>query len=359
MSFPILLQGKSKTVNTTALIDSGATGNFMDVRLLSLNNFTLIHLPEPIVAYNVDGTKNLKRTICWKAKTILTLEDHSDPIELMILWLSKPRVILGMSWLKKWNLRINWGCLSVALPLSPCSHIHYHAHYLSLNADHELFQLFSSLSPAEDDWSLCEYHLRAGGSEEQINKVTILTQLAQAEKPKEIPVPNFCTDFANVFSEKTYNVLPPHQSFDHSIELKDSFVPKIAKVYPLNPAEQEACKAFIEEHLKTGRIVPSKSPQATPFFFVLKKDGTLCPCQDYHYLNGHTIHNGYPLPLIPQLINDMKDSTLFTTFDVRWGYNNIRIHEEDQWKAAFITPFSLYEPTVMFFGFCNAPPMFC
>ena len=75
--------------------------------------------------------------------------------------------------------------------------------------------------------------------------------------------------------------------------------------YPLNPAEQEACKAFIEEHLKTGHIVPSKSPQATPFFFILKKDGTLCPCQDYRYLNGHTIRNGYPLLLIPELINDM------------------------------------------------------
>ena len=57
----------------------------MDVCLLSLNNFTLIHLPEPIIAYNMDGTKNLKGTIQWKAKTVLTLKDHSDPIELMIL----------------------------------------------------------------------------------------------------------------------------------------------------------------------------------------------------------------------------------------------------------------------------------
>ena len=57
----------------------------MDVRLLSLDNFTLICLPEPIIAYNVDGTKNQKGTIRWKAKTVLTIEDHSDPIELMIL----------------------------------------------------------------------------------------------------------------------------------------------------------------------------------------------------------------------------------------------------------------------------------
>ena len=54
----------------------------------------------------------------------------------------------------------------------------------------------------------------------------------------------------------------------------------------------------------------------------------------------------------------MKDSTIFTKFDICWGYNNIRLREEDQWKATFITPMGLYEPTVMFFGFCNAPPTF-
>ena len=115
-----------------------------------------------------------------------------------------------MPWLKKWNPRINWDCLSMTLPSSPCSHIPYHARYLGLDADHELFQLFSSLSPAEDDWSLREYRLQAGGSNEQINKITISMQLTQEEKPREIQVPNSFTDFANVFSEKTYNLLPPH-----------------------------------------------------------------------------------------------------------------------------------------------------
>ena len=54
----------------------------------------------------------------------------------------------------------------------------------------------------------------------------------------------------------------------------------------------------------------------------------------------------------------MKDSIYFTKFDIQWGYNNIQIKESDQWKAAFITPFGLYEPRVMFFGFCNVPSMF-
>ena len=120
----------------------------------------------------------------------------------------------------------------------------------------------------------------------------------------------------------------------------------------------ETCKAFIEEHLKTRHIILSKSPQSSPFFFVPKKDGTLHPCQDYQYLNFHTIHNAYLLLLIPELIDNMKGSTIFTKFDIHWGYNNICLQEEDQWKAAFITPLGLFEPTVMFFGFCNTPPTF-
>ena len=116
------------------------------------------------------------------------------------------------------------------------------------------------------------------------------------------------------------------------------------------------CKALVEEHLKTGCIIPSKFPQASPFFFIPKKDGTLHPCQDYCYLNSHTTCNAYPLPLIPELIDGMKDSTIFTKVDICWGYNNICLQEEDQWKAALITPMELFKPTIMFFSFCNAPP---
>ena len=193
---------------------------------------------------------------------------------------------------------------------------------------------------------------------EQINKTTISTQIAQAAQPTDPVIPNWCKDFADVFSEKTHDQLPSHRLYDHTIDLCPDFTSKITNVYSLNLTEMEMCKSFVEEHLKTGWIVPSKSPQASPFFFVPKKDRTLHPCQDYRYLNFHTIQNAYPLPLIPELIDDMKESTLFTKFDIRWGYNNIRIQKKDQWKAAFITPMEHFEPTIMFCGFCNAPPTF-
>ena len=142
-------------------------------------------------------------------------------------------------------------------------------------------------------------------------------------------MPDWCTDFSDVFLKQTHAKLPPHCHYNHTINLQPTFTPHIAKIYPLNPAELQTCKEFIDEHLKMGQIVPFKSPQASPFFFIPKKDGSLRPCQNYRYLNSHTIQNVYPLPLIPELIDDMKDATLFTKFDIRWGYNNICIREED------------------------------
>ena len=80
-------------------------------------------------------------------------------------------------------------------------------------------------------------------------------------------------------------------------------------------------------------------------FFVAKKDGKLRPCQDYRYLNQRTIKNDYPLPLINEILDKLKGTKYFTKFDVRWGYNNVRIKEGDQWKVAFSTNQGLFEPT--------------
>ena len=132
----------------------------------------------------------------------------------------------------------------------------------------------------------------------------------------------------------------------------------MAKVYPLNPKEQEACRAFVDEHLKSGKIIPSKFPQASPFFFVPKKDGLVRPCQDYWYLNSHIVKNTYLLPLISNLIDKLKGLSIFTKIDIQWRYNNVLIKPEDRWKAAFVTPLGLFKPTVMFFELYNSPAIF-
>ena len=68
--------------------------------------------------------------------------------------------------------------------------------------------------------------------------------------------------------------------------------------------------------------------------------------------------NRYPLPLTSDIINKLKDAKIFTKFDVRWGYHNVRIKEGDEWKAAFTTNRGLFEPKVMFFGLTNSPATF-
>ena len=135
-------------------------------------------------------------------------------------------------------------------------------------------------------------------------------------------------------------------------------MPKIGKIYPLSPDKKKATEDFLEENLAAGKIHPSNSPQASPFFFVKKKDGKLRPCQDYRYLNKHTTCNVYPLPLISDLVDKLKDACHFTKFDVCWGYNNVCIKDGHQWKVAFIMHKGLFEPTVMFFGLCNSPATF-
>ena len=104
----------------------------------------------------------------------------------------------------------------------------------------------------------------------------------------------------------------------------------------MSPEEQKEVSEFIDEQLTKGSIRPSKSEQTSPVFFVLKKDGCKRMVQDYRYLNKHTVRNNYPLPLISQLVDKLKGSQYFMKIDLRWGYNNVRIKEGDEWKATFI-----------------------
>ena len=189
--------------------------------------------------------------------------------------------MLGMPWLKKWNPTIDWRRHTVVLPeLSLTTETtllpqQYLVHWLGIDADAKI--------------NKCLRKCELWKENESINKITISTQIAQQSAPSETLIPDWCSDFSDIFSEQTHAKLPPHHHYDHTIDLQPIFTPHIAKIYPLNPAELQTCKEFIDEHLKTERIVSSKSLQASPFFLIPKKDGSLCPCQDYQYLNSHTV----------------------------------------------------------------------
>ena len=121
--------------------------------------------------------------------------------------------------------------------------------------------------------------------------LALLTSLTQAALAKETLLPPQYKDYAKVFEQPMAGILPHWHPFDHAINLKEMFVPKFAKAYPLNPKEMDTCKEFIDKHLKSGKIQKSQSPQASPFFFVQKKDGGLCSCQDYWYSDSQNCPN--------------------------------------------------------------------
>ena len=152
--------------------------------------------------------------------------------------------------------------------------------------------------------------------------------------------------------------MPIRKIEDHAIDLKEMFKPQKERIYLLSKNEREEVQNFVEDQLRKGYIRPSKSPQILPVLFVGKKNGSKRMVMDYCNLNDQTVKNNYPLPLITDLINNMDNKKVFTKIDLRWGFNNVRIKEGDEWKGVFITHVGSFEPTVMFFGMTNLPATF-
>ena len=126
------------------------------------------------------------------------------------------------------------------------------------------------------------------------------------------PVPDYVKMFGQVFSEEGFAKLPNRKPWDHAIKLVPGAQPKGCKVYPLSVTEQSELDQFLSENLETGRIWQSKSPMASPVFFIKKKDGSLQLVQDYQMLNEMTVKNKYQFPLISELVNQLRGARYFT-----------------------------------------------
>ena len=238
------------------------------------------------------------------------LGDVTQKICFYIINGGKENAILGHPWLETVNPIINWKKGTVTIPPTKdqslalsFAHLAERASYLTKNT----CPTASTINPRkkttlnqEEQNSLCRYlsaespehfteravdsfiinHIQQCGSRfitplaaATLNKLTMSTDLAmqaEAVKPKKT-LPAEYAEYAQVFSKEATGHIPPSRPYDHAINLDESFIPKIGKLYPLSVKEQEAADEFIDENLHSGKIRPSKSPQASPFFFVKKR----------------------------------------------------------------------------------------
>ena len=159
--------------------------------------------------------------------------------------------------------------------------------------------------------NICKFTLEEETTQENLSPLTdtwiaqamnFSTKLAQKENAKKEDtwtlikiVPPELHEYLDVFDKEKAKRFPKSQPWDHAIKLKDDFMPSDCKVYPLTLPETEEMNKFINENLAKGYIRPSKSPMASPFFFIDKKDSVentgLRPCQDFQKLNAGTIKN--------------------------------------------------------------------
>jgi hypothetical protein len=152
--------------------------------------------------------------------------------------------------------------------------------------------------------------------------------------------------------------MPSDRAIEFKIELQPGMAPISKRPYQMLPNKLVELKIQLQELLDKGYIRPSSSPWGCPALFVKKKDKTLRLCVDYRPLNAVIIKNMYPLPRIDLLFDQLAGAKVFSKIDLRSGYNQIKICEEDIPKTAFSTRYGLYEYLVMSFRLTNAPAHF-
>src|ERR1700676_446252 len=165
-------------------------------------------------------------------------------------------------------------------------------------------------------------------------------------------------EYKDVFPDDLPGGLPPTRDIDHKIEIIPGSAPPVRAPYRMSVPELDELKKQLNDLLAKGQIRISKSPYRSPVLFVKKKDGSMRLCIDYRALNKITIKNKYPLPRIDELLDRLLGTKYFSKIDLRSGYHQVRIANEDIHKTAFSTRYGHYEYLVMPFGLTNAPATF-
>ncbi|QRW18559.1 Retrotransposable element Tf2 protein [Rhizoctonia solani] len=306
--FTISIKPEKQADPLEVLIDSGATSLFLHPHTAELLRLPLIDLPQPRTVTMLDGSSPQAGKI-WKKAHLTFLFDGKRMTETFLICnTGSHAAILGIKWLEAHNPEIDWNSRTLSFPHTPPDH--------------------------------------AAIAEEE-----------EADKNPLEGVPPEYHQYAKVFGEEEFNKLPPHRHYNIAIELTEEG-PLNSPLYSMTDAESATLKDWLRDKLKAGKIRPSKLSISSPVMFVPKKDGSRRLVVDYRCLNNRTKKNVYPLPRPDDLMAQLRGAKVFTKLDLRWGYNNVRVKEGDEWKTAFCTKYGLYESLVMTFGLTNAPAAF-
>ncbi len=360
LNIPTILHLRHTKAEQEVLVDSGATDNFISEKLLKRMKIGKIPLKKPRYIWNIDGTHNKSGSIKEYIDLQVQVGPKKEEMHFLVTHIGEDELVLGYPWLAAFQPKIDWKNAVLDETQQPLI-----IKTLGLREDKEAACICKAWTKAAQERAEEGEEIFIGKmNQEMIKRTSTSTEMAVKALPKEEKmwdqiVPKHYHKWNKVFSEEEAKQYPQHQPWDIAIDLvKDA--PKVldCKIYPLTLAEQGRLKDYIRENLEKGYIRPLHSQYSSPFFFVGKKDGKFRPVVDYRKLNSFTVPDRYPLPLIQELVDKVRDARLFTKMDVRAGYNNIHFREGDEEKAAFKTNMGLFKPTVMPFGLRNAPAVF-
>ncbi|KAK2427510.1 hypothetical protein QL285_026084 [Trifolium repens] len=306
----------------TALIDTGATHSF--ISLACANRLSLNVSVLPFDLNVLTPAKDLVvNTACLHC--LVVIQNRDFLVNLVCLPLTSLEIILGMDWLSYHYVILDCARKLVFFP-EPGVRRYLSANRLSVvmcNGEPEIVSL-ASLGVK---------------SEIRIEEIRVVQDF-QDVFPSEIPA------------------FPPCREVEFFIDLQPGTGPISESAYRMAPAELVELKSQIEDLLDKGFIRPSVSPWGAPVLLVKKKDGKSRLCVDYRKLNKVTIKNRYPLPRIDDLMDQLRGASVFSKIDLKSGYHQIRVRDEDIQKTAFRTRYGHYEFLVMPFGVTNAPAIF-
>ncbi|GJU06767.1 putative reverse transcriptase domain-containing protein [Tanacetum coccineum] len=273
----------------------------------------------------------------------LGLLGHPFDIDLMPVELGSFDVIIGMDWLAKYHALIVCDEKVVRIP--------YGNEVLIIRGDNcdsgSKLNIISCTKTQKYIEKGCQVYLAQVTSKKAEDK-------SEERRLEDVPI---VREFPEVFPEDLPG-LPPARQVEFQIDLVPGAAPVARAPYRLAPAKMQELSTQLQELSDKGFIRPSSSPWGAPVLFVKKKDGSFQMCIDYRELNKLTVKNRYPLPRIDDLFDQLQGSSVYSKIDLRSGYHQLRVREEDNSKTTFRTRYGHYEFQVMLFGLTNTSAVF-